>query len=393
MRPLLAALVVLCLVPSAALAAPETVTIPSRADGTPIVVSVYKPAGASAGAPAPVILHSHGWGGSRTSSDGAFATELAAGYGVVSIDQRGHGASGGEANVEDPDFEGQDMISVIDYVAGLDWVAKDTNTGHPNDPVLFSMGGSYGGGYQFVAAFTELRDLGYTRLNALARRSPGSNLSESLAPSKVVRTAWVSALYGAGAPMLPSTSTARSPTARRPVSGPTARSRPSRTSTRSSSSTARPVTWPRAVCSTSRSLFGQGLTDNLFNLNQGWKNFEQALTPGARSRSLLVGYNGGHALPNVLPVGTTGGRRLLLGHGRLLGPAPALLRRGPRRPRHLLAAARAVQPEHADRRVRPQPEPRRPHRVPDRAGPRRQARRGHHDGAARRSRSRSRAGR
>src|SRR3954447_457570 len=177
--------------------------VKSKADGTDIAISVYKPDSASATDPVPVILHSHGWGGSRTSSPTAFKTELDHGYGVVSIDQRGHGQSGGQANVGDPDFEGQDMISVIDYVAGLDWVAKDTNTGHAKDPVLFSMGGSYGGGYQFVAAFTELRDKGYTRLNALAPEITWFNLSESLAPSKVVRTAWVSALYAAGATIVP----------------------------------------------------------------------------------------------------------------------------------------------------------------------------------------------
>jgi hypothetical protein len=53
-------------------------------------------------------------------------------------------------------------------------------------------------------------------------------------------------------------------------------------------------------------LFGQGLNDNLFNFNEAWKNLELALTPAARSRSLVVGYNGGHALPNVLPAGSAG---------------------------------------------------------------------------------------
>lgn len=282
------------------------VTVTSKVDGTPIVVSVYKPDGASAGSPVPVILHSHGWGGSRTSSDGAFKGELDRGYGVVSIDQRGHGASGGQANVEDPEFEGQDMISVIDYVAGLDWVAKDRRTGRPNDPVLFAMGGSYGGGYQFVAAFTELRDMGYTRLNALAPEITWHDLPQSLAPSKVARTAWVTLLYGAGAPMLPEyvhqafaygATTGQWPDGTVPglpnlqeeffehgPSGHVAQGRKLNI----------PV------------LLGQGLNDNLFNFNEAWKNLELALTPAAREKSLVVGYNGGHALPNVLPAGTAG---------------------------------------------------------------------------------------
>ena len=306
--------------PAVAGAATKTdVTIPSKADGTPIVVSIYQPDGATAATPAPVILHSHGWAGSRTSSPTAFRTELERGYGVVSIDQRGHGDSGGQANVEDPEFEGQDMISVIDHVAGLDWVAKDTDTGRANDPVLFAMGGSYGGGYQFVAAFTELRDLGYTRLNALAPEITWFNLSESLAPSKVVRTAWTSLLYGAGASMLPEyvhkafafgATTGQWPDGTYPgipnidaeffehgPSGHVARGRLLDI----------PV------------LLGQGLNDNLFNFNQAWKNLEQALTEKSRSRSLVVGYNGGHALPNVLPAGSAGSGDACSGAGGFSG--------------------------------------------------------------------------
>src|SRR5687767_13962170 len=152
--------------PSAAGAAEKSDHTVTSFDGTPIVISVYKP-DAAALQDVPVILHSHGWGGSRTSSATAFSSELNRGYGVASIDQRGHGASGGEANVEDPDFEGRDMIAIIDYIAGLDWVAQDADTRFTADPVLFAMGGSYGGGYQFVAAFTELQRFGATRLNAL----------------------------------------------------------------------------------------------------------------------------------------------------------------------------------------------------------------------------------
>jgi pimeloyl-ACP methyl ester carboxylesterase len=307
-------LVVACAAAAATLAGPASagahtktdVTVTSKADGTPIVISVYRPDGATPQHPEPVILHSHGWGGTRTSTNGAFKTELDHGYGVVSIDQRGHGQSGGQANVEDPELEGQDMISVIDYVSGLDWVAKDTDTGHANDPVLFSMGGSYGGGYQFVAAFTELRDLGYTRLNAMAPEITWFNLSESLAPSKVVRTAWVSALYAVGAKMVPNyiheafafgAATGQWPDGTFPgvpnIDAEFFKHGPS-----GAVAQGRHLDIPV--------LFGQGLSDNLFNLNQGWKNMEQALTPAARAKSLLVGYNGGHALPSALPLGAAG---------------------------------------------------------------------------------------
>jgi ABC-2 type transport system ATP-binding protein len=287
-------------------------TVTSK-DGTKIVVSVYKPGGASAERPVPVIQHSHGWGGSRTSSAGAFKSQLDGGYGVVSIDQRGHGASGGEANVEDPDLEGQDMIAINDYIASLDWVAR--NPGRPHDPVLFAMGGSYGGGYQFVGAFTELRDLGYTRYDALAPEITWFNLSEALAPQGVVRTAWVAALYAAGAMNLP-------PYVHQAfVFGATTGQWPDGTVPGMPNMEAKFFEHgPSGHVAAGRTLdipvlIGQGLTDNLFNLNQGWKNLEQALTPAARKKSLFVGYNGGHALPNVLPLGTTGGGDACSGPG------------------------------------------------------------------------------
>ena len=49
-------------------------------------------------------------------------------------------------------------------------------------------------------------------------------------------------------------------------------------------------------------LFRQGITDELFPLDQGLENFASALTPKARSRSIFVGYNGGHVLPNAFPL-------------------------------------------------------------------------------------------
>jgi hypothetical protein len=52
----------------------------------------------------------------------------------------------------------------------------------------------------------------------------------------------------------------------------------------------------------------QGLSDTLFNFNEAVANFDTALTPEARAKSLLIGYNGGHVLPTALPRGdATGG--------------------------------------------------------------------------------------
>ena len=273
-------------------------------DGTAVQIcySLYRPAGADAARPVPLVFHSHGWGGSRTNAEGAFAEWLDAGFGVLSFDQRGFGESGGKAHVQNPDFEGQDVQRLVDVVAGLDWVAQEA----PGDPVLGAIGGSYGGGYQMVAAFTELRDRGATRFDALAPEITWWDLRESLAPSGVARTAWVSALYAAGADAHTSevhrgfaygAATGEWPTGQTPAT-------PNLDWYFAKNGPAWHVARGRVL--DIPVLFGQGTTDNLFNLNQGLKSFANALTPAARAQSIFVGYNGGHALPSALPAGTGG---------------------------------------------------------------------------------------
>jgi ABC-2 type transport system ATP-binding protein len=309
-------------------------------DGTEIWATIYKPAGASAENPVPMILHSHGWGGTRTSSSGAFQAELSRGFGVLSFDQRGHGQTGGRATVQNPEIEGRDVIAVIDYVAGLDWVMKeneetdggetaglpgqavdrareaargvlggdnggdDDGTAESDNPVLFAMGGSYGGGYQLVGALTELRESSRTRFTALAPEITWFDLADSLAPDKVTRSAWVSLLYAAGANMHEDdihvafaygSATGQWPDGTVP-GVPNLQERFWRNG---------PVAFVEedGIQLDIPVLIGQGATDNLFNLNQGWKNFERTLTDEARERSVFIGYNGGHALPNALPPG------------------------------------------------------------------------------------------
>jgi ABC-2 type transport system ATP-binding protein len=306
-RPLALCLLAVAAVASALVAAPSTaaeagvthVCIPSVPETDPlepgpvdICMTVFKPASASAATPVPMVLHSHGWGGSRTRTATSFQDLLDAGFGVISFDQRGFGESGGKAHVEDPAFEGQDVINVVDYVAGLDWVQQEA----PGDPVLGAMGGSYGGGYQFVGAFTEMMQTGTTRFDALVPEITWFSLNESLAPSEVVRTTWVSALYAAGADA--HTSTVHEGFAEGAATG----------------------NWPATMdeffadngpafhVAAGRRLdipvlFRQGISDNLFPLDQALENYDQALTPQARGNSILVGYNGGHALPEAVPPG------------------------------------------------------------------------------------------
>ena len=144
----------------------------------------------------PLIMHSHGWGGSRTTDPAAFAKFLDAGYGVLSFDQRGFGESGGKAHVENPDFEGHDVRRLITFIADLGWVRKDA----PGDPRMGAIGGSYGGGFQFLGAFESLRLRGTPIFDALAPEITWYDLKESLAPEGVTRTEWAAALSAAAVP-------------------------------------------------------------------------------------------------------------------------------------------------------------------------------------------------
>ncbi|MGH2806068.1 MAG: alpha/beta fold hydrolase [Actinomycetota bacterium] len=308
--------------PAAAQTAPthtaEDVVITSRAaDGNQIAITVHKPGTASAESPVPVILQSHGWGGSRSASVTSFTPYLDAGLGVVSIDQRGHGDSGGEANVQDPELETEDVKAVIDYIATLDWVQLDGL----NDPVLGAIGGSYGGGYQTMTALDEIADEGATRFNALVPEITWYDLPESLAPQTVVRTAWTSLLYAAGASMLPQyvheaqawgTATGQWPDGTlygQPAPGIV----PDLDAEFHEHS---PVAFvERGVQIDVPVMVRQGLSDNLFNLNQGLDIFNKAVTDGAREDSIFIAYNGGHALPNVAPRGSSASGDSCVGDG------------------------------------------------------------------------------
>ncbi|KRF36914.1 alpha/beta hydrolase family protein [Nocardioides sp. Soil805] len=278
-------------------------SVPDPGSSTPIEIcySLFKPAGASRRHPVPMIWHSHGWGGSRTTDPAAFATFLDSRYGVLSFDQRGFGESGGHAYVENPAVEGKDVARLIRVMARLPWVRQDG----PGDPRLGAIGGSYGGGYQFLAAFTSLERRGTPVLDAMAPEITWNDLNESLAPEGVVRTAWAAALSAASLPtdalpprvykaLVEGAATGTWPDGSVPGTEdmPTffAQNGPA-------FHVAQGRRLPIPV------LFGQGTTDSLFPLQQGLANWRSAITRTARRHSIFVAYNGGHVLPGVLPRG------------------------------------------------------------------------------------------
>ncbi|MEO6509744.1 MAG: CocE/NonD family hydrolase, partial [Nocardioides sp.] len=173
-------------------------SVPDPGTTAPVQIcyTLFRPAYATRKHPVPVIMHSHGWGGSRTKDAASFQQWLKGGYAVLSFDQRGFGESGGTAQVENPDVEGHDVRSLVDLLASKRWVKQDG----PGDPRLGAIGGSYGGGYQFLGAFEEMRAKGKPVFDALAPEITWNDLNSSLAPQGVVRTEWALALSAAALP-------------------------------------------------------------------------------------------------------------------------------------------------------------------------------------------------
>ena len=126
------------------------------ASGHNIAFTVFEPAEFNCERGNPLVLEGHGYGGSRASSPrGIMGDLIEAGAGVISIDQRGFGESGGSVRVLDPDFEGQDLLQILDWAeANLDWL-RYASSPKPAGNREFNMvagatGGSYGGGYQLL---------------------------------------------------------------------------------------------------------------------------------------------------------------------------------------------------------------------------------------------------
>lgn len=275
----------------------SSVPEPGTTEKVEICYTVFQPKGATRAHKVPMIFHSHGWAGSRTKDPKVFSKWLNAGFGVISFDQRGFGESGGKAHVENPNIEGRDVERLVALVARMPWVKKDGK----GDPRLGAIGGSYGGGYQYVGAFRELMDKGKPVFDALAPEITWYDLNQSLAPQKVVRTAWALSLSAAGSEALPpevlvalgqGAATGFWPRGEVPGSADMqkffAKNGPA-WHVRNGRRLDIPV------------LMGQGATDTLFPLHQGLQNFQRALTPRARRHSIFVGYNGGHVLPAVFP--------------------------------------------------------------------------------------------
>ena len=187
---------------------------------TPCTVKAdkYTPAGVTAKRPAPAILTSNGFGGSKddegqTAGASAFAK---AGYVVISYSGLGFGGSNCKIYLDDRDYDGKAGKQIVDVLAGTRSYTLDDGSGRTakitnvakekaGDPKLGMIGGSYGGQNQFAIAAQD------TRVDAIIPTITWNDLSYSLAPNNpdpgggvtydtpgVAKKEWIDLFFGLG---------------------------------------------------------------------------------------------------------------------------------------------------------------------------------------------------
>ncbi|MFQ6145202.1 CocE/NonD family hydrolase [Streptomyces seoulensis] len=148
---------------------------------------LYRPAGVDRAHPAPAVLATNGFGGSK--NDGATDLIGAAfarrGYVALVYSGLGFGRSGCLISLDHPDLDGRAAARLIDFLGGTraaddgtraDYVTSDG----AGDPRVGMIGGSYGGAVQLAAAAVD------HRIDALVPMATWNDLAYSLAPNNAL---------------------------------------------------------------------------------------------------------------------------------------------------------------------------------------------------------------
>ncbi|WP_244206544.1 CocE/NonD family hydrolase [Streptomyces swartbergensis] len=193
---------------------PLTFTVQAGGRSCTVDADLYRPAGVDREHPAPAVLGTNGFGGSK--SDGSTDTigKAFAQRGYVSLvySGLGFGRSGCLISLDDPDIDGAAAAQLVDFLGGkraaddgttADFVTLDA----PGDPRVGMIGGSYGGAVQLATAAVD------HRLDALVPMVTWHDLAYSLAPNNAVggsgvpgvfKWQWTNGFYliGEGQPLL-----------------------------------------------------------------------------------------------------------------------------------------------------------------------------------------------
>lgn len=223
-------------VAGAALAAPLVLSGPAHAEAAPYTVTplkftvqaggrscvvdadLYRPAGVDAESPAPAVLATNGFGGSKSdgSTDAIGKAVAARGYVGLVYSGLGFGRSGCLITLDDPAVDGKAASGLLDFLGGAraaddgtraDYVVQDGE----GDPRVGMIGGSYGGAIQLATASTD------PRVDALVPLITWNDLAYALAPTNagarsgvtsdtpgVFKWQWTNGFYliGEGQPLL-----------------------------------------------------------------------------------------------------------------------------------------------------------------------------------------------
>ncbi len=285
---------------------------------------LYRPAGVDAAHPAPAVLATNGFGGSKSdgSTDAIGRAFAERGYVGLVYSGLGFGKSGCLISLDDPEIDGRAAARLVDFLAGVrtaddgtraDFVVRDG----AGDPRVGMIGGSYGGAVQLAAASVD------PRIDALVPLITWNDLAYSLAPNAADRATpgvfkwqWANGFYlmGEGQPLLsPSLDPSRinslgclhfvtnaCDTVRLLNSGryPAAETEKMLAFARSVS----PVSYLDRV--KAPTLIVQGQSDSLFNLNEARATYDRLRQRGVDTRMVWQswGHSGGQK-PGELDLG------------------------------------------------------------------------------------------
>jgi predicted acyl esterase len=157
-------------------------------DGVDIAATYYVPDGAPPAAGRPGVIMLHGLGESRTDGDNAVGVSLndmaeryvvPQGYAVLTLDARGHGASGGLVGIDGP----REIADVKELFA---WLAARPGVDASH---IGAFGYSYGGGAVWRAAAEGVR------FAAIEVATAWTDLYEALVPQSLARSGVVLGFY------------------------------------------------------------------------------------------------------------------------------------------------------------------------------------------------------
>ncbi len=295
----------------------------TSSSGETISFQVMEPANVDCVTGHPLMLHGHGFGGQRVTDPAGTQLQrlLDNGYTVISIDQRGFNESSGTVRVMDPNFEGRDLLQILDWAeTHLDYLAHDRQPAGDFNLAAGATGGSYGGMYQLLIHNIDPQH----RLDVLTPDITPHDLRDSLNPNGTIKSAWDLLLVaggesGANQPLLGGLDPAIKETLVRGAAFnvmhqgalpffyyhsaayflealPANQQQPMDFLTAPIAGGLEyefPALQPAPV----DILFSQGIRDTLFNFNAGWENFQGYRALGGDVR--LMGHETGHILPEI----------------------------------------------------------------------------------------------